>query len=108
MSDVVLVTVEGAVRTVTLNRPEKRNALNGEMLDGLYEAFAREPAPEERVAVIRANGPSFCSGLDLRERRKGRGSQCRQRPVLPSAMGVPDGRECRHRRIRLARSARLE
>jgi enoyl-CoA hydratase/carnithine racemase len=71
MSDVVLVTVEGAVRTVTLNRPEKRNALNGEMLDGLYEAFAREPAPEERVAVIRANGPSFCSGLDLRERLGG-------------------------------------
>jgi enoyl-CoA hydratase/carnithine racemase len=68
MSDVVLVAVGGPVRTVTLNRPEKRNALNGAMLDGLHAAFAGQPGPDERVAVIRANGPSFCAGLDLRER----------------------------------------
>ncbi|MEX0784778.1 MAG: enoyl-CoA hydratase-related protein [Dehalococcoidia bacterium] len=67
MSD-ILVSIEGPVRTVTLNRPEKRNALNGAMLDGLHAAFERAPGPEERVAVIRANGPSFCAGLDLRER----------------------------------------
>ncbi len=68
MPDVVLVTVDGPVRTVTLNRPEKRNALNGEMLNGLHAAFERPPDATERVAVIRANGLSFCSGLDLRER----------------------------------------
>ena len=78
MSDVVLVTVEGAVRTVTLNRPEKRNALNSEMIAGLHAAFQEAPGADERVAVIRANGPSFCAGMDLRERLdSGRGISAR-------------------------------
>jgi enoyl-CoA hydratase/carnithine racemase len=68
---VVDVATNGAVRTVTLNRPEKRNALNGEMLDALAEAFSEVPAARERVVVLRGNGPSFCSGLDLRERLGG-------------------------------------
>lgn len=71
MTDVTLVATDGPVRTLVLNRPEKRNALNGEMLNGLHAAFEREPGEDERVAVIRANGPSFCSGLDLRERLGG-------------------------------------
>lgn len=65
---VVLVSEAGAVRTITLNRPERRNALNVPLLDGLRELFRREPPPEERVTVIRANGPAFCSGMDLKER----------------------------------------
>jgi enoyl-CoA hydratase/carnithine racemase len=64
----VLIESAGAVRTVTLNRPEKRNALNAEMLEELAAAFATAPSAEERVTVLRANGPSFCAGLDLRER----------------------------------------
>ncbi len=71
MSDIIEVDVDGAVRTVTLNRPEKRNALNSEMLTSLHAAFSGEPAADERVAVIRANGPVFCAGLDLREREEG-------------------------------------
>jgi enoyl-CoA hydratase/carnithine racemase len=65
---VVEVTSDGAVRTVTLNRPEKRNALNAEMLGLLEAAFSTAPGPGERVTVIRSAGPVFCSGLDLRER----------------------------------------
>ncbi|GAB4333966.1 MAG: enoyl-CoA hydratase/isomerase family protein [Dehalococcoidia bacterium] len=64
----VEVHIDGPVKTVTLNRPEKRNALDAEMLDLLAAAFGDEPAKELRVAVIRAEGPSFCAGLDLRER----------------------------------------
>lgn len=60
--------VEGAVRTVTLNRPEKRNALDGDMMEALKAAFTAPPAATERVAVIRANGPVFCAGLDMRWR----------------------------------------
>ena len=71
MSEIIEVEIDGAVRTVTLNRPEKRNALNSEMLTDLHAAFAGEPSSEERVAVIRANGPVFCAGLDLREREEG-------------------------------------
>ncbi len=70
-SEIVGVDVDGAVRTVTLNRPEKRNALNSEMLKALHAAFSSEPGREERVAVIRAEGPVFCAGLDLREREEG-------------------------------------
>ena len=69
--EIIGVEVSGAVRTVVLNRPEKRNALNSEMLELLYAAFSGEPGDEERVAVIRAEGPVFCAGLDLREREGG-------------------------------------
>ena len=69
----VLVDVHGPVRTVTLNRPEKRNALDTETLDGMIAAFPNEPGSEERVAVVRANGPSFCSGMDLSAKVAGLG-----------------------------------
>jgi enoyl-CoA hydratase/carnithine racemase len=70
----VRATAEGAVRTVTLARPDKRNALDAEMLNGLKAAFTAEPPAAERVTVIRAEGPVFCAGLDLRERGAGPGS----------------------------------
>ena len=58
---------DGAVRTVTLNRPEKRNALTSEMLRGLQALFSETPAPEARVVALRAAGPVFSAGVDLRE-----------------------------------------
>ncbi len=68
MSDRVRVEVDGAVRTITLTRPEKGNAMDAEMLRVLEDAFDPSPGPgeEERVAVIRAEGRLFCVGLDLR------------------------------------------
>ena len=68
MSDKVRVEINGPVRTVTLNRPEKSNALDAEMLAELERAFDPTPGPgdDERVAVIRAEGRVFCAGLDLR------------------------------------------
>lgn len=68
MEDRVLVESNGAVRTVTLNRPDKRNALDRAMLEHLTELFVREPDAAERVTVLRAVGPVFCSGVDLQER----------------------------------------
>lgn len=62
---IVEMEVNGPVRTVLLNRPEKRNALNAEMIDRLETAFKSPPGATERVAVIRAAGPVFCAGLDL-------------------------------------------
>ena len=70
-SDGVHVVVDDSLRTVTLARPAKRNALNAAMLNGLREAFGSQPSDEERVAVIRAEGPVFCAGLDLTERAGG-------------------------------------
>lgn len=65
---VVDVERVGAVRTIRLNRPEKRNALDPEMIQTITRAFLKEPHADERVAVIRAVGPSFCAGVDLRSR----------------------------------------
>jgi enoyl-CoA hydratase/carnithine racemase len=54
--------------TITLNRPEKRNALNEAMLKGFDEALvAVEHEPEIRAVILRGAGGSFCSGLDLAE-----------------------------------------
>lgn len=60
--------VEGAVRHVLLNRADKRNALDAEMMAELKAAFTTPPVATERVAVIRAYGPVFCAGLDMKER----------------------------------------
>ena len=62
--------IDGSVKNVILNRPEKRNALDLEMLDTLYEIFTDKPNPTDRVVVIRGEGPSFCAGIDLAEREK--------------------------------------
>jgi len=64
----VATEADGAVRVVTLDRPEKRNALNAPMLAQLQELFEATPPAEERLTVIRAVGKSFCAGVDLKER----------------------------------------
>jgi len=66
------VAAHGAVREVVLARADKRNALDAEMLSLLEAAFKATPREAERVTVIRAEGPVFCSGLDLKERGGGR------------------------------------
>ena len=64
------VNNDGPIKTITLNRPEKRNALDQEMLDSLYEIFSEKVSVEARAIVLRANGPSFCAGIDLAERQR--------------------------------------
>ena len=58
--------VDGAVATVTLTRPERRNAMTPTMWLGLAR-IGREFLPRStRVVVVRGAGPSFCAGIDLR------------------------------------------
>lgn len=68
MSDVVLVDDGGAVRRLVLNRPDKRNALDTELVEGLSAAL-RDAADDDavRVVVVAGAGPSFCAGYDLSE-----------------------------------------
>jgi methylglutaconyl-CoA hydratase len=62
----VLYQVEGARALVTLNRPEKRNALNDAVVGGLKESLRRADAEDNvRVVVITGAGSDFCSGADL-------------------------------------------
>jgi enoyl-CoA hydratase len=62
----ISVTTEGAVCTITLNRPEKRNAVHGPMATELRAAFVQfEESPSLRVAVLTGAGGNFCAGADL-------------------------------------------
>jgi methylglutaconyl-CoA hydratase len=62
----VLYGVDGAIARITLNRPEKRNALNDEFIAALKEALRRADHDEEvRVVVLSGAGADFCSGADL-------------------------------------------
>jgi len=61
-----IITTEGAIRTITLNRPEKRNALNDELVAALKAALREADADESvKCIVIRGAGKDFCSGADL-------------------------------------------
>lgn len=69
-ADLQLKTVEyrndNGIARITLNRPEKRNALNHQLLDDLDHAFTQAEEDENvGVVVLSANGASFCAGYDL-------------------------------------------
>jgi len=65
---VVLVAVDDHVATVTLNRPEARNALNRETQYALWDAIAAADAhPDVRVVILTGADPAFCAGVDLKE-----------------------------------------
>ena len=68
--DKLIVETNGPVRTIWMNRPEKRNALDQEMLAAMTALLRETPGPEDRVVVLRGKGPGFCSGLDMRQRRE--------------------------------------
>ncbi len=60
------VEIEGRVATLTLNRPEKRNAMNDSLIAEL-SAFCDAPPEDVRVIVLTGSGDHFCAGLDLSE-----------------------------------------
>jgi len=62
----VLSSIDGAIARITLNRPEKRNALNDQLIGALKEALVASAANEgAMVIVISGSGTDFCSGADL-------------------------------------------
>jgi len=63
---VVITEDRGAVRHIVLNRPEKRNALNQELVEAIGAALRDAAAdPDVRVVVLRGNGPVFSAGMDV-------------------------------------------
>jgi enoyl-CoA hydratase/carnithine racemase len=78
--ETILTERIGLVERITLNRPEKRNALSPLLQDELIDAVhAAERGNEVRVIVIRGAGPSFCSGYDISCRRRTRRRSGRRR-----------------------------
>jgi enoyl-CoA hydratase/carnithine racemase len=68
MTDLVVTEDRGRARHVVLNRPEKRNAFNAELIAALGDALRAAAAdPDVHVVVLRGEGPMFSSGVDLRE-----------------------------------------
>ena len=67
MADPVLVdTPLPGVRRLTLNRPEKRNAMNNALRAALFKALeAHDVDPDVKLTIVRGAGPAFCSGYDL-------------------------------------------
>lgn len=68
--DVVIETFADGVFTITLNRPEKKNAMSLELLKRLSEALERAEAQGAGIIVIRGAGKTFCAGGDILEFRQ--------------------------------------
>ena len=73
MSEPALLTErDGHLLIATLNRPERQNAINGEMLVRMLDAFTEaDQNPEVRALVLTGAGGNFCSGADLKEMASG-------------------------------------
>ena len=70
-SPTVLFTIDGSVARVTLNRPEKRNALNEALVSNIKSALHQASTEDAvRVVIITGAGQDFCSGADLESLQK--------------------------------------
>jgi enoyl-CoA hydratase len=76
----VLYSMAAGVATLTLNRPDSRNALNLDMCNRLIEFAGKITSDAEvKVVFVRASGPVFCAGADLKERQGMDATQVRER-----------------------------
>ncbi len=92
--ETLLVARQGGVVTVTMNRPEKKNAIDGPMMAELIEVFGEvERSAEDRALVLTGAGGDFCSGADL----WGSGSPLAVGAKLPAMRRVGDVAVALHR-----------
>ena len=76
MADEVLYERDGHVATLTLNRPDQRNAVSPELTTAMDAAVGRFEADEDAwVGVLTGAGPNFCAGADLKALNAGRGAE---------------------------------
>lgn len=66
MSDPILISEDGSVATITLNRPERLNAMDEALIFALRDCFqALHDRHDIRIVILKAKGRAFCAGLDL-------------------------------------------
>jgi len=76
----LLLEIQGGVATITLNRPESRNALDLAMCEQLLAAAQSAAADTSiKLVLVRGRGPVFCAGADLKERQGMNAAQVRER-----------------------------
>jgi len=63
----IQVAYEGSIGTLTLNRPEKRNAITGQLIDELLSALDELERSPAQVLIVTGAGKAFCAGMDLEE-----------------------------------------
>src|SRR6056300_1019527 len=67
-SDTLTLDLQNGLLIISLNRPAQSNALNGELVDALFDVFTRLSERDDiRVVILRAEGKNFCAGLDMRD-----------------------------------------
>ncbi len=65
MPSTLQLEFSGEIATVTLNRPDKRNAISAAMIADLLAAFAEAEANPARIVILTGAGKAFCAGMDL-------------------------------------------
>src|SRR5467141_1968475 len=65
MYSTLLLEIAGNLATITLNRPEKRNAISTQMMAELQTALDQIEKSHARVAIVTGSGKAFCAGMDL-------------------------------------------
>jgi methylglutaconyl-CoA hydratase len=61
----IQLAYDGGIATITLNRPDKRNAISYELIEDLLTAFAEVAKSTARALILTGSGKAFCSGMDL-------------------------------------------
>ncbi len=85
----VIVRLSEGVRTISLNRPERLNAINPELLADLRAALAEGHAdPDTKAMVLRGEGRAFCAGDDLKEFDRQVGTQAETRAYIESIQDI--------------------
>ena len=90
-SDKVLVNVDDGLMTITINRPEVRNAVDRDVSYGVCAAVDELDAREDlRVGILTGAGGTFCSGMDLKAFLRGENTRVKGRGILGIARTPPD------------------
>jgi methylglutaconyl-CoA hydratase len=63
----IQLAYEGGIATITLNRPDKRNAITGQLMDELLVALDEAEQSSAQVLILTGAGKAFCAGMDLEE-----------------------------------------
>lgn len=92
MSDSLVVRADhGPVAVLTLNRPDRRNALSRGLVSALSDALARAAVGAGlRAVVITGAGPTFCAGMDMREAREAHDSAEAEQVAVADLRGLAD------------------
>lgn len=95
MADELRCTLDNRIATVTLNRPDKRNALNRVVIEALTATFIDlERDDDVRVVVIRGAGTAFCSGMDLDEMKRRQAEEADPESIVVDVLRRIE--QCRH------------